>query len=146
MVNPGGDRGEGTPFDLDDDGEAAGIAQLSLNNPADHLPWLESADDDVEEGVDSGRIVAFALIGLLAVVALVYSPSSTAVDRVALFFSVIQMAAFGEFRDLSGTRHTQAHLVRLMLIAVAIAVQSVWLIFGTHAEFWVPYRSVLELL
>lgn len=71
MVNPGGDRGEGTPFDLDDDGEAAGIAQLSLNNPADHLPWLESADDDVEEGVDSGRIVAFALIGLLAVVALV---------------------------------------------------------------------------
>lgn len=71
MVYPGGDRGEGTPFDLDDDGAGEGIEQLSLTKPDDHLPWLESADDEEEPGVDSGRIVAFALIGLLAVVALV---------------------------------------------------------------------------
>ena len=70
MAFPGGERGEGTPFDLEDDA-AAGVEQLSLTNPDDHLPWLESADDDGEQGVDSGRIVAFALVGMLAVVALV---------------------------------------------------------------------------
>lgn len=72
MVYPGGDRGEGTPFDLDDDGDLDGIEQLSLTKPDDDLPWLESADDDdTEQGVDSGRIVAFALIGLMSVMALV---------------------------------------------------------------------------
>lgn len=87
-----------------------------------------------------------ALANFIAVVALVLSPSSTAVDRIALFFSVIQMAAFGEFRALVGVSDRMAQFIRLMLIAVAIAVQSVWLIFGTHAIFWVPYQSVFENL
>lgn len=87
-----------------------------------------------------------AIANFLAVVALVLSPSSTAVDRIALFFSVIQMAAFGEFRALIGVSDRTAQLVRLALIAVAIAVQSVWLIFGTHAIFWVPYQSLFENL
>ncbi|MCW1401491.1 EpsG family protein [Novosphingobium sp. MW5] len=87
-----------------------------------------------------------ALANFVAIVALAVSPSSTAVDRVALFFSVIQMAAFGEFRALAGVSDRMAQLVRLALIGVAIAVQSVWLIFGTHALFWVPYQSVFENL
>lgn len=46
--------------------------QLILSQPADRLPWLESDDDDGDDdGVDSSRIVAFALVGLLAVVVLV---------------------------------------------------------------------------
>jgi hypothetical protein len=87
-----------------------------------------------------------ALANFAAVVALVISPSTTAVDRIALFFSVIQMAAYGEFRTLVGISDRMAQFVRLILIAVAVAVQSVWLIFGTHAAFWVPYRSIFENL
>ncbi|MBN8500765.1 MAG: hypothetical protein J0M19_06405, partial [Sphingomonadales bacterium] len=44
--------------------------------------------------------ILVASANMLALAALYLTPSSTAVDRVALFFSPIQMAVFGEFRDL----------------------------------------------
>lgn len=37
----------------------------------DRLPWLESADDIGDEGVDSGRIVGFVLLALVALVMIV---------------------------------------------------------------------------
>ncbi len=89
------------------------------------------------------------LIGLAnvgALVGLILSPSSTAVDRIALFFSVIQLAVYGEFRSLAGISDKLTLLTRLMLIAIAAAVQSVWLIFGTHSIYWVPYKSILQFL
>lgn len=38
---------------------------------AEHLPWLDGEEDYDEGGVDTGRIVAFALIGLLLLAAIV---------------------------------------------------------------------------
>lgn len=90
--------------------------------------------------------ILVALANVAALVALFVTPSSTAVDRIALFYSIIQLAVFGEFRDLSGLSARYATLIRLLLIAIAVAVQSVWLIFATNAEFWVPYQSVLQFL
>ena len=57
------------------DGEAAdGIdpdtGRLALDDDGEKLPWLESSDDDEDEGVDSGRIIGFALIGLVALLAI----------------------------------------------------------------------------
>lgn len=89
-------------------------------------------------------LMALANVG--ALVGLVLSPSSTAVDRIALFFSVIQLAAFGEFRGLVGISERMVLITRLALIGVAAAVQMVWLVFGTHAVYWVPYKSVLQFL
>lgn len=89
-------------------------------------------------------IVAVANVVLMG--ALLLSPSSTAVDRIALFFAVVQLAVFGEFRDLVPVSNRMALLVRLMLIAIAAAVQVVWLVFGTHAIYWVPYKSILQFI
>jgi hypothetical protein len=50
-----------------DDAEAE---QLDLGADEEHLPWLDSDEDYAEEGVDTARIVAFALVGL-AVIALI---------------------------------------------------------------------------
>ena len=83
-----------------------------------------------------------ASANVLALVGLVVLPSSTAVDRIALFVSVIQLAAFGEIRDLSGMVQRAALLLRLGMIGLAAAVQTVWLVFATHAEFWVPYNAI----
>ncbi|MGH6785617.1 MAG: EpsG family protein [Novosphingobium sp.] len=88
--------------------------------------------------------LGLALANIAALAALVLAPSSTAVDRIALFVSVIQLAAFGEIRALAGMSERGVLLVRLAMIAAAAAVQSVWLIFATHAEFWVPYQSVFS--
>jgi len=47
--------------------------QLTLADEDERLPWLESGDDDDDEvgGVDTGRIVGFALFAALALAALV---------------------------------------------------------------------------
>jgi len=72
MAKSGGTGGDqDAPINLDNNGIVDDAEQLILANPDERLPWLESVDDEIDEGVDSGRIVAFALVGLLAVVALV---------------------------------------------------------------------------
>lgn len=46
--------------------------ELALIEEEERLPWLESGEDDLDlREVDSGRIIGFALIGLLAIGALV---------------------------------------------------------------------------
>lgn len=56
----------------DEDGGNASpdTERLALDDDGEKLPWLESSDDEEDEGVDSGRIVGFALIGLVALLAI----------------------------------------------------------------------------
>lgn len=85
-----------------------------------------------------------ALTNVAAMVALALSPSSTAVDRIALYVSVIQLAAFGESRALIGMSDRVVLMLRLMLIGIAAAVQTIWLVFATNATGWVPYQSIFD--
>ncbi len=64
MTLPGGERSA----DLDDDGMIDADEQLSLADADERLPWLESDEDYEQPGVDTGRIVAFAAVGLLFIV------------------------------------------------------------------------------
>jgi hypothetical protein len=63
MALPDNGRGGEAPGELDD-------GQLTLADADERLPWLESDDDYEQPGVDTGRIVAFAAVGLLAVILL----------------------------------------------------------------------------
>ena len=90
--------------------------------------------------------ISIGLANFVAFAILLVTPSSTAVDRLALFLAPIQVAMFGEFRNLVPLPGKFAVLLRLLLIAVAVAVQVVWLIYASHAEYWVPYQSVLQFL
>ena len=60
-------NGLGEAGDLDDDGMIDAEEQLSLADADERLPWLESDEEYEEPGVDTGRIVAFAAVGLLFV-------------------------------------------------------------------------------
>jgi hypothetical protein len=64
MTLPGGERSA----DLDDDGIIDAEQQLSLADADERLPWLESEEEYEQPGVDTGRIVAFAAVGLLFIV------------------------------------------------------------------------------
>lgn len=61
----------------DDTGEAVAAAKTEFSperlelGDDDRLPWLESPDDIVDEGVDSGRIIGFVLLALVALVMIV---------------------------------------------------------------------------
>jgi hypothetical protein len=86
-----------------------------------------------------------AVANVIALVALGLSPSSTAVDRAGLYFSIVQLAAFGEFRNLVSLSLRTTALVRLGLIGTAALVQFVWLVFATHSIDWVPYQTVFDV-
>ena len=88
--------------------------------------------------------ITMALANFIALAVVIISPASTAVDRVALFFAPMQMFVFGIFRDLYPLPDKFVLASRLAMIAVAAMVQVVWLVYATHASFWVPYQSVLE--
>ena len=65
------DDGEGENYasgadDAGDNFAPAAPPRLGLNDGDDRLPWLESADDIDPEGFDSGRIIGFVLLGMVA--------------------------------------------------------------------------------
>ncbi|WP_240504480.1 SPOR domain-containing protein [Tsuneonella mangrovi] len=65
MAGAGNDE---DPIDLDGDEHE----ELALADDEERLPWLESDEDYAEEGaVDTGRIVGFALLALLALAVIV---------------------------------------------------------------------------
>ena len=77
----------------------------------------------------------------LAFVALLYvSPSSTAVDRVALYWIPLQMFVWSRVPDAMGRLGaTRAGWV-YVVVAYSATVQFVWLFFATHSLYWLPYQ------
>lgn len=67
-----GDYGRDGDGFADDEYEAEDTAQLALDDEDERLPWLESGEDEEDEpGVDTGRLLGFALIGFLALAVIV---------------------------------------------------------------------------
>jgi hypothetical protein len=78
---------------------------------------------------------ALAFILLLAI-----SPSSTAVDRVALYWIPLQLFVWSRLPQAMGQRAgTQRQWLALVLV-YAFAVQFVWLFFSDHSYAWLPYQ------
>jgi hypothetical protein len=75
---------------------------------------------------------SWAAVALL--VAYYLSPSSTAVDRIALYIIPLQLAIMARLPlafPVSG--------IRLAVVGYALAILLVWLNFAAHARYWVPY-------
>ena len=85
-------------------------------------------------------VLALAFVGLLAA-----SPSSTAVDRMALYLVPLQLFVLSRVPDALGRDPTVRRLLTLGIVAYCGAVEFVWLNFADHAENWVPYRSFIQL-
>jgi hypothetical protein len=76
-----------------------------------------------------------AFIGLLAA-----SPSSTAVDRVALYWIPLQLYVWSRFpAAMARTHSVQLPWVAGVLL-YSVAVQFVWLFFADHRNGWIPYQ------
>lgn len=81
-------------------------------------------------------IAAFAMLALLIAL-----PSSTAVDRIALYIIPLQLVVLSRVPDAfpsgDGGRNVQLMLAVILYSAV---IQFVWLTFANHAEYWLPYQ------
>ena len=75
-------------------------------------------------------VAAFVLLALLLVL-----PSSTAVDRLALYVMPLQIAVLSRFPLAFGPR-----MGILIVVLYSLAVEFVWLNFATHARYWIPYQ------
>jgi hypothetical protein len=78
---------------------------------------------------------ALAFVGLL-----VASPSSTAVDRVALYWIPLQLFVLSRLPDVLGRPNGKNGVWVLAVVAYSGAVLFVWLVFATHSFAWLPYQ------
>jgi EpsG family len=80
-------------------------------------------------------LAAIGFIGLFAV-----SPSSTAVDRVALYWIPLQLFVLSRLPDAIGYPGEKNALGVYIVVAYSAAVQFVWLFFAATNYMWVPYQ------
>lgn len=91
---------------------------------------------------NSGVWFWMAVLSLVAAALVGYA--STAVDRVALYFSAIQLVVYSRIPFLIRDPEHRGYVVIAILLLYG-AVMGVWLNFGTHAPYWLPYRNALFL-
>lgn len=76
-----------------------------------------------------------SVAAVLLLVLLLVLPSSTAVDRLALYIMPLQIAVLSRFPLIFGPR-----LGTLIVVIYSLAIEFVWLNFATHARYWIPYQ------
>lgn len=85
----------------------------------------------------------WGLIALLAIMCVpLVSIASTAVDRMALYLIPLQLVVWARFPVLVQGRIPRV-VAFLMVICFYATVQFVWLVYGIHAPYWVPYDNLL---
>lgn len=95
------------------------------------------------EGNERQLWTYMSLAALGFIILLVISPSSTAVDRMALYFIPVQVFVLSRLPDALHKRYGAGDLVRAGVLVYSAAVMFVWLNFAVHARYWLPYRSYL---
>lgn len=79
--------------------------------------------------------------GALAFIVLLYfSPSSTAVDRVALYWIPLQLFVWSRLPDAIGRPGGVNAFWVYAVVGYSAVVYFVWLVFATHSYLWLPYR------
>jgi hypothetical protein len=81
------------------------------------------------------------LAAIAAVPALFVIGSSTAIDRVALYFTVVQLVIFGRLPWAFSRGRTGQITLLFFLILFAATTLFVWLNFAINARSWIPYRT-----
>jgi hypothetical protein len=69
-----------------------------------------------------------------------FSPSSTALDRFALYFQPLQLLIWSNIPDVWGKTASSNRLIVFFIIGFYALVELVWLFFGHNANTWLPYR------
>jgi hypothetical protein len=82
----------------------------------------------------------FSYGALLALVMLLFTSASTAVDRLALYLIPLQMFVWGRVPRAFPDRGRLNMQITIALIVYSAAIQFVWLNYATNAFAWLPYR------
>jgi hypothetical protein len=83
----------------------------------------------------------FALVALATLPLSLAANFSTAIDRLALFLIPLQLMVLPQLPYIFGRKKAINAQLLLLVVGYSAAVQSVWLVFATHAIYWVPYQA-----
>jgi hypothetical protein len=87
------------------------------------------------------RFWTFAAVSALILVPLLYwSPSSTAVDRVALYLIPLQLFVWARVPIVFANSIVGKKALIGLIIAYSGVVLMVWLLFAVNAVAWLPYK------
>ena len=86
-----------------------------------------------------------ALAALASGPALVLSPSTTAVDRIALYLIPLQLFVYSRMANALFGRTSAQPICNIGILTYCTAVLFVWLNYAAHSIAWVPYRNYLFL-
>ena len=78
----------------------------------------------------------FSYAAVFFPIALMLSPSSTAIDRLALYVLPLQLVILSRVP----TAYKLPGVGTLLVIAYSAAILFGWLTFAKHAEYWLPYQ------
>ena len=84
--------------------------------------------------------IFMAWIALLFVLLLIVSPSSTAVDRVALYWIPLQLFVLSRLPDALGKKDSKNVVWVYAVVAYSAAVHFIWLMHADTAYAWLPYQ------
>jgi hypothetical protein len=87
------------------------------------------------------RNISLATLAL-ALLAFVF-PSSTAIDRFLLYLFPLQFVVLSRVPKMLTADRKAAGQTTLAVIGYAALVQITFLVFGTYASYYIPYRSIL---
>jgi hypothetical protein len=81
-----------------------------------------------------------SLWGLLFIGLLIISPSSTAVDRVALYWIPLQLFVWSRLPASMTTNHSSQLLWVAGVLCYSFATQFIWLFYADNRMGWLPYQ------
>lgn len=81
----------------------------------------------------------FSIAALILLIGLLAMPSSTAIDRIALYLLPLQMAVLSRVPRVL----LAGQAGRLLVVTYAFAIEFVWLNFADNSNYWLPYNNYL---
>jgi hypothetical protein len=78
---------------------------------------------------------SIAFLGLLWI-----SPSTTAVDRIALYWIPLQLIVWSNMPNVLGVKDGRNVLYSLSVIFYSSIVLFVWLFYAENSSYWIPYK------
>ena len=83
---------------------------------------------------------AISFCALMFIVLLHVSPSSTAVDRLSLYWIPLQLFVWSRLPDVIGRSRTAKKVLVFLVITYCAVIHFVWLNFSPHSVLWIPYK------
>lgn len=85
----------------------------------------------------------FSIGSFVALILLLASPSSAAVDRVSLYLIPLQLFVLSRVPLAFSDKAKSGVPLRLAVIIYSMAVQFIWLNFADNSQYWIPYHNYL---